>query len=112
MKKIGFLGCGAMGKGMIKNLLKAGYEVVAYDVSAQAVENVVALGATAGSDPGSIAAEVDAVVSSLPSPQVVKDVMLGENGVVANLKANFILDMSTIDPGTVKEIYQAAKGKG
>ncbi|MEW6662390.1 MAG: NAD(P)-dependent oxidoreductase [Bacillota bacterium] len=112
IKKVGFFGCGAMGKGMIKNLLKAGYEIIAYDVSEDAVKQAVESGATAGMDPAVIASNVDAVISSLPSPVIVKELMLGDNGIIANLKSNFILDMSTIDPGTVKEIYSVAKEKG
>ncbi|NLE15816.1 MAG: NAD(P)-binding domain-containing protein, partial [Spirochaetales bacterium] len=65
--KIGFIGLGIMGKPMVKNLLKAGHEVVCYDVVKENVENVVAAGARAGKSAADVASQVPLVITMLPN---------------------------------------------
>ncbi|MBT2687408.1 NAD(P)-dependent oxidoreductase [Bacillus sp. ISL-47] len=110
MKHIGVIGCGAMGKGIVKNLLKNGYKVYAYDPSADALAKCEELGAIPQPSPFELGRQADLVISSLPGPGIVRDVMMGESGVFAALKPrSFVLDMSTIDPATAQELYSAAK---
>lgn len=65
--KIGFIGLGVMGKPMAKNLVKAGYKLVVYDVKQEPVEELVALGAEKGANPADVAAKSDVVITMLPN---------------------------------------------
>ncbi|MCS0669907.1 NAD(P)-dependent oxidoreductase [Cytobacillus firmus] len=113
MKNIGVIGCGAMGKGIVKNLINNGYKVFAYDPSQDALAICGALGAIPQPSPFEAARQADLVISSLPGPSIVKDVMMGGSGVFSALKPHsFVLDMSTIDPKTAQELNQAAKEQG
>ncbi|HHT47927.1 MAG TPA: 2-hydroxy-3-oxopropionate reductase [Firmicutes bacterium] len=109
MKKIGFIGLGIMGKPMAKNLLKAGYQLVVYDLNSAVVEEVVAAGAAPGKSPLDVAAQVETVITMLPNSPHVKEVVLGENGVLAGAKPGLIIiDMSSIAPLASKEIAAKA----
>jgi 2-hydroxy-3-oxopropionate reductase len=109
MGKIGFIGLGIMGKPMSKNLIKAGYDLLVYDINQEAVKEVVAVGAQAGSSPKDIAAQTDMVITMLPNSPHVKTVILGANGVLEGAKAGtVIIDMSSIAPLASKEIAAKA----
>ena len=82
MKKIGFIGLGIMGKPMAKNLLKAGYELVVYDIESEPVEEVVKAGAKKGSSSKDVASQTEIVITMLPNSPHVKEVILGENSVL------------------------------
>jgi len=113
MKRIGFIGIGAMGSGMVKSLLRVGYTVKAHDVVKEAVESAVELGAAAVSSPKEASADSGVVITSLPSPEVVEEVILGSKGVLSALrKGSYIIDVSTTDPGTTKKIFGKAAEKG
>lgn len=110
--KIGLIGLGIMGRPMAKNMLKAGYELLVNDLNQDAVADVVASGATAATT-GEIGAQCDVVMTMLPNSPHVKAVMLGENGVIASMKAGQIfIDMSSINPVASKEIASALAEKG
>ncbi|NLI61408.1 MAG: NAD(P)-binding domain-containing protein, partial [Clostridiales bacterium] len=72
-KNIGFIGLGIMGKPMAKNLLKAGYSLVVYDIVNDPVKELVELGAEAGSSPKDVASKVDIVITMLPNSPHVKE---------------------------------------
>ncbi|KYZ74789.1 2-hydroxy-3-oxopropionate reductase [Anaerosporomusa subterranea] len=111
--KIGFIGLGIMGKPMAKNLLKAGYELVVYDIIQAAVEEVVAAGATAVGSPKEVASQVSMVITMLPNSPQVKEVVLGAGGVLEGAKqGDIIIDMSSIAPLAAKEVAAAAAVKG
>ena len=82
IRKVGFIGLGIMGKPMSKNLLKAGYEVVALDIDKNALNEVVAAGAKAAESPKAVAEQVQIVITMLPNSPQVKEVVLGERGVI------------------------------
>jgi len=110
--KIGFIGLGIMGKPMAKNLLKAGHEVVCYDVVKENVENVVAAGARAGKSAADVASQVPLVITMLPNSPHVKSVVLGEKGVLEGAKEGLILvDMSSIAPLASQEVEKACAQK-
>ncbi len=110
--KIGFIGLGIMGKPMAKNLLKAGHEVVCYDVVKENVENVVAAGAKAGKSAADVAGRVPLVITMLPNSPHVKSVVMGEGGVLEGAKEGLILiDMSSIAPLASQEVERACAGK-
>lgn len=111
--KIGFIGLGIMGKPMSKNLLKAGYELVIYDIVAPAVAEVVAAGATAVASPKEVAQQCDIIITMLPNSPHVKTVVCGANGILDGAKAGtLIVDMSSIAPLASQEIYELCKAKG
>ena len=113
MSIVGVLGCGAMGKGMIKNLLRNGFEVLVYDVETEAAQSVKMLGATPMTSIQSVAEKSSYLLTSLPSPHSVEEALIGGNGAVHCMEhGSFILDMSTTDVDTTRKIYAKAKSKG
>ena len=87
MAKIGFIGLGIMGKPMSKNLLKAGYQLVVCDVVKAPVDEVVAAGAQAAASPKEVAAQTEIIITMLPNSPQVRQVLLGENGVIEGAKS-------------------------
>ena len=113
MKKIGFIGLGIMGKPMAKNLLKAGYELVVYDINQDAVNEVVAAGAKSAPTSKDVAAQSEVVITMLPNSPHVKAAVLGANGVLEGAKPGLVLiDMSSIAPLASQEIAAAVAKKG
>ncbi len=109
---IGFIGLGIMGRPMAKNLINAGYALTVYDKFAT-VDDLVVLGAKAGTSNKDVAARSDVIITMLPNSPHVKEAVLGENGVIEGAKPGTILvDMSSIAPGAAQEICAAAKAKG
>jgi 2-hydroxy-3-oxopropionate reductase len=112
-KKIGFIGLGIMGKPMAKNLLKAGYSLVVYDVVASAVKELAEAGAQTGTSPKDVAQKSEIIITMLPNSPHVKDVVLGVNGVLEGARPGTILvDMSSIAPLVSKEVNEKAIEKG
>ena len=110
--KIGFIGLGIMGKPMAKNLLKAGHEVVCFDVNKDNVENVVAAGASAAASAADVASRVPLVITMLPNSPHVKSVVMGEGGVLEGAAEGLILiDMSSIAPLASQEVEKACAQK-
>ena len=111
--KIGFIGLGIMGKPMAKNLLKAGYtDLLVNNRSQASVQELEAVGAK-GATQQEIGAQCDVVITMLPNSPQVKEVMLGENGVVSHMKPGAVfIDCSSINPVASKEIYAELQNKG
>ena len=110
--KIGFIGLGIMGKPMAKNLMKAGHELVVYDVIAANVDNVVAAGAQAGASSKDVAEQCSFIITMLPNSPHVKTVVMGENGVLEGAQAGTVLvDMSSIAPLASQEIAAGHGGE-
>jgi len=111
--KIGFIGLGIMGKPMAKNLLKAGYELVVYDIIAAPVNEVVAAGAKAGTSPKDVAAKGDVIITMLPNSPHVKEAILGKNGVIEGIRpGSIVVDMSSIAPLAAQEVAAELAKKG
>lgn len=111
--KVGFIGLGIMGKPMSKNLLKAGYSCIVFDLVEEAVEEVVQAGAQRAQSAVEAAAQSDVVITMLPNSPQVKQVVLGDAGIMHSMKKGSILiDMSSIAPLASKEIAAALKEKG
>ena len=92
---IGFIGLGAMGAPMVQRLLHGGHRVVVHDLDANAVRAATAAGAQAAGSPAEVAARSDIVMVSLPTPDVVRLVALGDNGLTAGGRAKIYVDLST-----------------
>ncbi len=111
--KLGFVGLGIMGKPMSKNLLKAGYSLVVYDINKDAVAEVVAAGAEAASSPKEVAEKTRIVVTMLPNSPHVKTVVTGDKGLLEGAQAgDIIIDMSSIAPLAAQEVAAKAAEKG
>ena len=113
--KIGFIGLGNMGGPMAKNLIKAGHELVVFDLSNKAVDQLKSLGAQSASSPKELAATkgLNAIVTMLPAAAHVKAVYLGEAGVLSAVEKGVILiDSSTIDPQTAREVASISEKQG
>ena len=111
--KIGFIGLGIMGKPMSKNLVKAGYSLVVRDHNTSNEAELVELGATVAKTPKELAAQVDVVITMVPNSPQVKEVCLGENGIIEGAKAGLVvIDMSSIAPLASREVHDALAEKG
>lgn len=111
--KIGFIGLGIMGKPMSKNMLKAGYDLVVLDVNKASVDEVVAAGAQTASSPKAVAEQTDIIITMLPNSPHVKQVVLGENGIIEGAKAGaVVIDMSSIAPLVSREVAAKLAEKG
>ena len=111
--KVGFIGLGVMGSPMAANILKGGHELTVYDRSLEAVERLVQAGAKAASSPKEVGAASEIVVTMLPEPQHVEQVVLGKDGVAESLRpGGIVIDMSTIDPRTSQRVGDELRKRG
>jgi 2-hydroxy-3-oxopropionate reductase len=111
--KIAFIGLGIMGKPMAKNLLKAGHELVVYDILPENIADLAAAGAAAAVSAADAAGKCPVIITMLPNSPHVKAAVMGENGVLETALAGTILiDMSSIAPGASQEIERACSDKG
>ena len=109
--KIAFIGLGNMGGGMAANLVKAGHEVQAFDLAAEALDKAKGNGCAVFTTVREAVQGVDAVVSMLPNGRIVKSVY--EADVLGQAPAGALfLDCSTIDLATAREVGEAAKAAG
>ena len=111
--KIGFIGLGIMGKPMSRNLLKAGYELIVFNRSKGAVNEIVAAGAKAAANPREVAEQAEIVITMLPDSPHVREVVLGQAGVIEGAaKGSVVIDMSSIAPLVSREIAARLDEKG
>ncbi|PRB84145.1 3-hydroxyisobutyrate dehydrogenase [Pseudomonas sp. MYb185] len=112
--KIGFLGLGNMGGPMAHNLIKAGHQLTVFDLSQAAVASLVEAGASAAPSIAELArSDIELIITMLPAAQHVKSVYLGEDGLLANVApAVRLIDSSTIDPMSAREVAAAAASNG
>ena len=113
MERIGFIGLGIMGKPMSHNLLKAGYPVVVYDVTAAPVMELVRSGASGAGSCREVASQSDIIVTMLPDGPDVEAAVLGPNGVLEGAQAgSAVVDMSSISPIVAQKVAAACEAKG
>ena len=113
MDRIGFIGLGNMGRPMAANLHQKGFHVLAYDVNQVAAARLHETGAYIAPSNAAVATESDVVFTMLPTSAVVEEVVLGPDGVLANLRAGgVVVDMSTVDPLVTDRLAAAAAAKG
>lgn len=112
-KRIGFIGLGIMGKPMAKNLLKAGYALVVYDINPDAVAEVIAAGAQSAGSAKEVAQQCTVLITMLPNSPQVREVVLQDQGILAGAQAGTILvDMSSIAPMVSQELSRIAAKQG
>jgi 3-hydroxyisobutyrate dehydrogenase len=113
MARIGFVGLGNMGLPMAQNLIKAGHQVEGVDVNAAAVGKLVAAGGAAVETAKSAAGRADVFITMLPSGKEVREVYLGPSGAIENAnEGTLLIDCSTIDVETAREVASAADQRG
>ncbi|MCC6860982.1 MAG: 2-hydroxy-3-oxopropionate reductase [Bryobacterales bacterium] len=111
--KIGFIGLGIMGKPMSRNLLKAGHQLVVYDVVAAAVDEIAAAGAARGASSADVAARSDVLITMLPDGPDVEQAVLGPAGVLEGARPGAILiDMSSISPMVSQKVAAECAARG
>ena len=112
MTKIGFIGLGNMGMPMAQNLLKAGYEVTGFDLNVDATERLAASGGSTANSIADACKAAEVVITMLPAGEQVREVYLGAGGVLATVgPETLLIDCSTIDVATAREVAQAARDK-
>ncbi len=112
-KTIGFIGLGIMGKPMALNLLKAGYNLVVYDVVAAPVDELASHGAAIGKSAKDVASRSDMTITMLPDGPDVEEAVLGPNGAIEGArKGSVIVDMSSISPKVAQKVGAACERAG
>jgi len=112
-RKVGFIGLGIMGKPMAKNLLKAGFPLVVFDLNRDAIEDLIKAGALPAGSSKEVAERTEMIITMLPDSPDVKEVILGRDGVIDGVKqGSLVIDMSSISPLVTQEIAKILKGKG
>lgn len=113
LPRLFFIGVGNMGNPMAANLLKAGYPLTVHDISPEKAQNLISLGAVWADSIAAGCANADVVMASLPGPSQVREVMLGEHGVLAHANPGAsIIDTSTSAVELVQELVALAHSKG
>jgi 3-hydroxyisobutyrate dehydrogenase-like beta-hydroxyacid dehydrogenase len=111
--RVGFVGLGIMGASLAANVQKAGHSLTVHDVRREAAAKHLAAGAAWADSPKVVAAASDVVLTSLPGPPEVEAVALGENGLLAGIKAGAsYFDLSTNSRSTVRKINAAFAENG
>jgi len=113
MSTIAFIGLGNMGGPMAKNLMAAGHTLQVFDLSPAALADVQAAGATTADSAAAACAGADVVITMLPAGKHVKQVYMGEGGLLEQLPSGTLaLDASTIDRESAVEVAEAARAAG
>jgi len=111
--KIGFIGIGIMGLPMAKNLLKAGYSLIAYDLNKEALANLKKEGAQEGEFCAQVAQNCDIIITMLPNSPDVQKAVLDPRGILEGAhKGQILIDMSSIAPLVSQSIAKELAQKG
>lgn len=112
-KKIGFIGLGIMGGRMALNLLRAGYSLTVYNRTLEKTQPVAKAGASVAGSPAEVAQNSEIVITMVSDSAALQSVVLGPGGVLESLQPDTVLiDMSTVDPKTSRQIAEAVRAKG
>lgn len=111
--KIAFVGIGQMGEGMARRLTASGFDVLGYDISEESRKIAAANGVAVCDDLARTLAGRDVILSSLPNSAITREAWMGPNGILAHAQAGaFGLELSTIDPESMRVIAAAGRAKG
>ena len=111
--KVGFIGLGRMGAPMAGNILAAGHDLLVHDVRPEAAAGLLAAGAAWAGSPGQAGTGRDAVITMLPGPSQVAEVLAGPSGLLAGLPAGAAwIDMSTSVPAVADSVRSLARASG
>ena len=113
MKKIGFIGVGVMGKSMVRNLMKSGYELSIYSRTKEKVFDVIEEGAIWCDSVKECIQGQEAVITMVGYPEDVRQVYFGEDGILENgAPGLYVIDMTTTSPKLSVEIFEEASKRG
>ncbi|KAF0689058.1 Aste57867_19439 [Aphanomyces stellatus] len=111
--RVGFIGAGIMGKSMCGHIMKGGYPVTTFSRTPSKCQSLVDQGARLVGSPAEVAQNSDVVFTIVGYPSDVRQVILGDSGVLSTMKpGGVIVDMTTSEPSLAKEIFDVAKAKG
>lgn len=110
---VGFIGLGNMGQGMVDNLLEKGADLTVFTRTGSKIEAMIDRGAKGATSVADLTQKVDVVLVCLPSVQTSRDLLLGDDGVIANARpGQIVVDHSTVDIATSRACAEAAEAKG
>ena len=111
--ELGFIGLGRMGSRICGHLIRTGHDVTAYDVREEATQEAENKGARAGRNPADVASRSEIIFTSLPHPNISREVILGEEGILAGARDGALLaETSTVSPSLIKELAPLVKAQG
>ncbi|XP_035253213.1 cytokine-like nuclear factor N-PAC isoform X2 [Anguilla rostrata] len=112
-KRIGFLGLGLMGSGIVSNLLKMGHIVTVWNRTAEKCDLFIQEGARLGRTPAEVVSMCDITFSCVSDPKAARDLVLGPSGVLQGIRpGKCYVEMSTVDPETITELSQVITSRG
>ena len=112
-KAVGFVGLGIMGAFMAGNLLEAGHELVVHNRTRTKAERLAQRGARVADSPREVAEGSDVIITMLPGPPQVEEVVAGEGGLLEGAReGSLIIDMSTSSPILARELARTARERG
>lgn len=111
-KELGFIGVGRMGIHMAGRLIDAGYGLTIYDINETAMARLEQRGAKRAASAAAVASAADTVLVSLPTPDIVRAIALGDAGVIGGSKVKTFVDLSTTGPKIAQEVAAALAAKG
>ncbi len=113
MSRIAFIGLGHMGGPMALNLLKAGHELVVFDLVPAAIKTLVDAGARKADSSEQSVGDADVVISMLPASKHVEGLYLGDSGLLKHIPpSSLVLECSTIAPESARKVADAARQRG
>ena len=106
-KKIGFIGLGIMGSAISNNLLNSGLEVIGYDISQTALNQFKKNGGVTASSPMDVANQTNIIFTSLPTENVIREVITGKEGICSSKNNHIVLELSTMPLRLKLEMHHA-----
>lgn len=111
--RVGWIGTGVMGQAMCGHILSAGYSVTVFNRTLSKAQTLCDRGGIIVNSPKSVAAQSDIVFTIVGYPQDVREVIMGDNGVLQGLKpGGTVVDMTTSEPSLARQIFDYAKQRG
>jgi 3-hydroxyisobutyrate dehydrogenase len=110
---VGFVGLGTMGKNAARNVRRAGFDMVVYDIRPSAIEAQLEPGVEAGTSPADVMARADVVVTMVFGPKEVRQVVEGPDGFLsASVQGKYWIDMTTSSPKVMRELAEKFTSAG
>lgn len=109
---VGFIGLGNMGRHMARRLVESGRRLIVFDINPSACEEARALNMVVAPSPRAVADAADVVLTSLPTPAVVQEVLVGKDGIIEGSVVETVIDLSTIGPQLAGRNAVALKDRG
>ena len=113
MKRVGIIGLGDMGIGMAKNILAAGFDIAGYDLRAERLDMLSALGGKAAADVRTVGEKADVVFVMVLNGKQALDVVASDSGLLKSMKpGSTIIVSATIKPSEMRDVAEAIAGTG